>query len=98
MKQELGAPVKHLLVDLDGTLLGNRPFPLSFDFMNRALGVLRKYGGVKKAAAALFEIYREFGRPSPELTNDKRVVDLFSRRMNLSIEEARRVLREGSIA
>jgi FMN phosphatase YigB (HAD superfamily) len=97
MKQQLGAPVKHLLVDLDGTLLGNRAFPLSFDFVNRALGILKKYGGVKKAASVLIEIYREFGRPSPELTNDKRVVGLFSRRMNLSLEEARRVLREGTI-
>jgi len=95
MKPELGSPVKHLLVDLDGTLLANRAFPLSFDFMNRALGVLRKYGGVKKGASVLYEIYREFGRPSLDKANDVRVVELFSRRMNLSIEEARRVLREG---
>lgn len=94
MKLELGAPVKHLLVDLDGTLLGNRPFPLSFDFMNRALGILRNYGGIKKAMSTLFYIWREFGRPSPEMTNDKRVVEVFSKRTGLPLEEARRVLRE----
>src|SRR6185312_14566664 len=95
MKAELGTPVKHLLVDLDGTLLGNRAFPLSFDFVNRALGVLKKYGGVKKAASVLYEIWREIGKPAKsEITNDKRVVELFSRRMDLSLEEARRVLRE----
>ena len=95
MKPDLGAPVKHLLVDLDGTLLGNRAFPLGFDFVNRALGILRKYGGVKKAVSVLYEIGREIKNPSATtVTNDKRVVELFSRRMNLSLEEARRVLRE----
>jgi FMN phosphatase YigB (HAD superfamily) len=98
MKMHLGAPVKHLLVDLDGTLLGNRAFPLSFDFANRALGVMKKYGGIKKATSVLLDIYREMGTPSKQaVTNDNRVVELFSRRMNLSLEEARHVLRESVI-
>jgi FMN phosphatase YigB (HAD superfamily) len=95
MKTQLGGPVKHLLVDLDGTLLGNSRLKLSLDFMSRSVQLLKKYGGVKKATSVLLEIYKEFGRPSKIATNDLRIVELFSKRMNLSLEEGRQVLREG---
>lgn len=100
MKTSLGTPVRHLLVDLDGTLLGNRALPLSLDFVNRSIGLLKKYGGMKKAVTVLYDIWREFGRSGKDstgnaITNDKRVIELFSKRMNLSIEEGREVLRDG---
>jgi FMN phosphatase YigB (HAD superfamily) len=91
---QLGAPVKHLLVDLDGTLLGNRNVPLGFDFVGRSLGALKKYGSFKNNVGALLEIYREFGKPSKDRTNDLRVVEIFARRMNMGIEEARKIIRE----
>jgi FMN phosphatase YigB (HAD superfamily) len=94
-QQLIEQPVKHLLVDLDGTLLGNEGIPLSLDFMRRTFKELRKYGGLRRIAGALFSIQREFKRPSAELTNDHRVVEMFSKQMNLSVEEGRRVLREG---
>jgi FMN phosphatase YigB (HAD superfamily) len=87
--------VKHLLVDLDGTLLGNNPTALAFDFARRAFGNLRPHGGIPKVAQALLAIRREFRRPSKELTNDVRVVELFARHMGISPEESRKTLREG---
>src|SRR4051812_33626814 len=88
-------PVKHLLVDLDGTLLGNRAVPLSVDFVRQTLGIFRRqYGSWKKALSTALAIKKEFGRPSKEHTNDIRVIQAFSNAMNLSFEEGRRVLRE----
>jgi FMN phosphatase YigB (HAD superfamily) len=88
-------PIHHLLVDLDGTLLGNRSFRLSVDFVQRAVAVLKSYGGVRKAMKTLYEIQAIFKRPHPEFTNDQRVIELFAKRMNVSLEESRRILREG---
>jgi FMN phosphatase YigB (HAD superfamily) len=86
-------PVKTLLVDLDGTLVGNHQFPLSFDFVKRSLTALRKYGGWKKSVSTLLAIHKELSRTSKELTNDVRVVNLFAERMGLEQEKARLVLR-----
>ncbi len=95
VKIEFQHRVKHLLVDLDGTLLGNRNVPLSVDFAAQALGTLKKQvGSWRKAASTLLEIRKEFERPSAELTNDIRVVEIFSKRMGLPLDEARKVLRE----
>lgn len=92
---DLGRPVKNLLVDLDGTLLGNRNFPLSIDFIRRAFSTLKPYGGFKKSLLALFEIQKAFQKPQPGRTNDMRVVEGFARRMNLTVEEGRLALRDG---
>lgn len=88
------SPVKHLLVDLDGTLLGNRNLYLSYDFLRQALSSMRVYGGLAQGTRLLLSIGRELRRTSAELTNDMRIVEIFSKQMNISIEEARRVLRE----
>jgi FMN phosphatase YigB (HAD superfamily) len=88
------APVKHLLVDLDGTLLGNRNIYLSYDFVRQALSSLKVYGGVAMAVRSLLSVGRELKKTSEDLTNDIRIVEIFSRQMNVSIEEARRVLRD----
>lgn len=91
----LGAPIKHLLVDLDGTLLGNRNIPLSINFVREALFALRKHGSIKQVLRALLAINREFNHPSADMTNDHRVVALFAEKMNLSLEDARQLLRDG---
>ena len=95
--EQLGvASLKHLLVDLDGTLLGNQGIPLSVDFIRQSIAQLKPYGGVRKAAKVLWAIQKEFTHPSSKsLTNDNRVVELFAKQMNLSLEEARQILREG---
>lgn len=88
-------PVKHLLVDLDGTLLGNRHLSLSYDFVQQALSVLKVYGGLRLGARLLLAMGREFKQASQEFTNDHRIVEIFAEQLNLSIEETRRILREG---
>lgn len=95
---KLEKPVKHLLVDLDGTLLGNRNFPLSVSFVRQSLLALRKYGGWRKSIGALLSVNRAFKTPHRDLTNDLRVVEIFSRKLNLSPEEGRRVLKENLTA
>jgi FMN phosphatase YigB (HAD superfamily) len=95
VKIEFKHPVKHLLVDLDGTLLGNRNVSLSVDFAAQALGILKKQvGSWRKAARTLLEIRREFDRPSPNVTNDVRIVEIFSKGMNIPFDEARKLMRE----
>lgn len=91
----LETPVKQLLVDLDGTLLGNRHFPLSLAFIKRSLSALKKHGGWRRAASTLLAVNGELNRPSRELTNDLRVLELFSRKMGLPIEAGRGLIREG---
>lgn len=95
MSMNLGAPIQHLLVDLDGTLLGNRSLALSVDFARQALGKLKPYGGFRRAAKVLLDIKREFGHPTSERANDIRVVELFSKRLKIPVDEGRRILREG---
>jgi FMN phosphatase YigB (HAD superfamily) len=94
----LDKPVKHLLIDLDGTLLGNRALPLSVDFVRRSIAALKPYADWRRAARTLFLINKEFVKPSSPDTNDIRVVALFSKAMNLSLEEGRKVLKEGVLA
>ncbi len=89
-----GPPVKHLLVDLDGTLLGNRNIALSYDFLKQTLSSARMYGGLRQTSSALFAIAGEMKKTSKELTNDLRIVRVFSQRMNISMEEGTKILRE----
>jgi FMN phosphatase YigB (HAD superfamily) len=46
------------------------------------------------AVRSLLSVGRELKKTSEDLTNDIRIVEIFSRQMNISIEEARRVLRD----
>jgi FMN phosphatase YigB (HAD superfamily) len=95
VKIELKHPVKHLLVDLDGTLLGNRNLPLSVDFMAQALSAMkRQVGSWRKAANTLLAIRKEFERPHNEITNDNRIVQIFSNSVGVSLDEGRKLLRE----
>lgn len=99
----LGRPVSHLLVDLDGTLLGNRSLALGWDFMRQAMGRLIPYtNDWRRAARILIDINKEFRRVPPNIassvTNDVRVVELFAKALKISAEESRRILRENVMA
>lgn len=82
-----------MLVDLDGTLLGNTGWRLSLDFIVRATRRLRSRLGVIGALSVLSAAKRSFDRPHPEHTNDLRVLQLFSERMGISLEESRAFIR-----
>lgn len=90
----LPSPVQNLLVDLDGTILGNRNLPMSFGFVKESLGALTRYTGLKKAAGILLAAQREFKKPSKELTNDLRALGVIATGLNLTIEETRKLVRE----
>jgi FMN phosphatase YigB (HAD superfamily) len=90
----LEQPVKQLLIDLDGTLLGNKPLPLTIDFMRQSIAALARFGGTRKAIGTLLAIQKEFKRPSKLLANDIRVVELCAQHLKVPADEARKFLRE----
>ncbi len=87
------SPTKHLLVDLDGTLLGNNALPLSVEFVKESMLSLNRFGGWRKSASVLLAIQKEFSTKGLR-KNDIRIVELFAKKMELSLEESRSVLRE----
>ena len=87
--------IESLLVDLDGTLLGNTGLRLSLDFVARAVSTLRPRLRVRGSLQTLVEIKKAFDRPDGEKTNDLRVVGLLAEKLDVTIEEARQILRSG---
>src|SRR5262249_45819709 len=87
-------PIKHLLVDLDGTLLGNKAFPLQLDFIRKALDGLRSYGGLKRRVTALLGVSAALKTKSRKTTNDVRAIQVFSHLLGIDPEEGRTVLKE----
>lgn len=88
---------KHLLVDLDGTLLGSRNFRLQIDFISQALKEFRQYADLKQSLKALFAMRRGLAKSplvlDPFLTNDKRAAMIFSKEMGVSLEKAEEILK-----
>jgi FMN phosphatase YigB (HAD superfamily) len=87
---------QHLLVDLDGTLLGARDLPLRLDVIFRSLRAFRRHGGWLRAAKALAAIRSELAKAPPEvvddLTNDQRVAGAFAKALELPFVEAEKLL------
>lgn len=87
-------PIKHLLVDLDGTLLGNHELPLSLDFIKQSLNLLKPYGGWRRAARILIKLNSELKTPRSQLKNSDRAIEAFSKWLKKPEEEARIILRD----
>jgi FMN phosphatase YigB (HAD superfamily) len=84
-----------LLVDLDGTLVGNRRLGMTVDFMRHSYTELRKHAAPWPALSTLLSINKEYKRPPNGLKNDDRIVELASRRLGISAIEARKILKDG---
>src|SRR5689334_13880025 len=84
--------VSHLLVDLDGTLLGARDLPLRIEFTAKALAEMAKYGSWMKAIQSLRAIATELSTPSKDVSNAVRANRVFSRQMGLTLEKSREVM------
>lgn len=56
---------RHLLVDLDGTLLKHRDLPLRLSFIAKALAEFRHHGSWLRAMRALHEVRSAIERPAP---------------------------------
>ena len=99
------APIRQILVDLDGTLLGSRALPLGVEFVGRAVHRLRPLGGIKQALRGLWAIQKEISAApvrgdtnpprDPKRTNDVRILERFGLAMGLSPEQSRDALRGG---
>jgi len=91
---KLETPVKHLLIDLDGTLLGSNEFPLAIHFTAQALRRLSAHGGLRKGVQALRAMMRELETPSLERTNEERATSAFSRELGIAKERADTLIRD----
>lgn len=91
---KLERPVRHLLVDLDGTLLNNRNVALSFDFVKYAFATLRGRLGFTATARALLAVQDQFKKNSKDLTNDIRALQVLAHSIGTPIEETRQFVRE----
>lgn len=87
-------PVEQLLIDLDGTLLGNRALSLRIDFLSRVYSELKKKMGLREATRLLFAMKRQLAAPSLEKTNYMRLISEFSTRLNVSFEQSQLMLRD----
>jgi FMN phosphatase YigB (HAD superfamily) len=81
--------VKHLLVDLDGTLLANRAMPLTFSFFGESINLFKKFGRIN-ALRALRAVYEEFDKADPKLKNSVRFIRVFAKRLKITEDEARK--------
>ncbi len=90
--------IKHLLVDLDGTLVGNRGTPMAIKFMQLSYSELRKRAPTLnriRALKALLGINKQFKSALGGEPNDVRLVQYFSNATGLSTEHSRSVLKSG---
>ena len=94
MKVVLNPPVEALLVDLDGTLLTNRMFPLQIDFVVKMVSALSHQTGVRKAASILLAVKRQLETPSNNETNDLRALHVLSQQLNMTLEQSRTLGKE----
>ena len=85
-------PIRHLLLDLDGTLIHSGNFLLNFEFIARILPMLKHFRGWKVALRTLKEMQDVVKTPSKEKTNQERVVEIFQTNFQISREEAEKHL------
>jgi FMN phosphatase YigB (HAD superfamily) len=98
---ELQSPVRHLLVDLDGTLLGARELPLRLDFVTKSVASIRRLrrgaGSWMASVRALWAVQTEMERrPIAEgsETNDRRAAAVFARTLGIPLSQGEEILRE----
>ena len=83
--------VRTLLVDLDGTLLESRQFPLRMEFVVRSLIRFKKHGGWTRSFRFLKKLRAEFESPleaERSFTNAERAARAFGREMGMLQEVA----------
>jgi FMN phosphatase YigB (HAD superfamily) len=84
--------VSHLLVDLDGTLVGAKDLSLAFEFLKRTLPVIKKQGTWLDTLRAVRSMRDVLDQPNPDNTNHKRSTQAFARVMGLPFEKADQLL------
>lgn len=92
------ARTRHLLIDLDGTLLSARDLPLTIDFITQVIRAFRPKFPWYRTIRALRALNDDLRRPAPEdlrdLTNDRRAAHILATQVGVPVEAAERILRE----
>lgn len=86
--------ITHLLIDLDGTLLGVRDIPLRIHFTHQIFVSLQKYGSFTRTYRAIRAMFKELGIPSLHLNNDQRAIQAFAEQMKLPVHQASELIHE----
>lgn len=90
------AAVRHLLIDLDGTLLSHRDLPLAIDFITRVIRAFRPQVSWLHTLRALRALNQELHRPTPhglqDLTNDRRAAEILARNLGVTPRDAEQIL------
>jgi FMN phosphatase YigB (HAD superfamily) len=85
--------VRHLLLDLDGTLLASSRRGLRLDFIRESMRYLKRHGiGAWKAIRAIHSMRKAIEKPGKDLTNEQRAARAFSQALGLPEDEARALM------
>lgn len=92
----------HLLLDLDGTLLGSTRLRLKLDFIWRAIQIFKPFApertARRSAARVVIEIQKGLALPPTEaevgMTNAERAAMIFAHKFNLNSQDAGTILRK----
>ncbi|MBS1958192.1 MAG: HAD family hydrolase [Bdellovibrionales bacterium] len=95
----LGMPVikpnqrfKHLLMDLDGTLIHSGNFLVHLEFIGRILPLMKQHRGWRAAWSSLKQGQDALKLKSKEKTNHERLIDIFEKNLSLPREKAEKHL------
>jgi FMN phosphatase YigB (HAD superfamily) len=80
--------ITHLLMDLDGTLVGANDFSVTLEFLKRALPEMRKQGTWLHTLRAVRAMREELLFPSKTVNNNVRATQAFANSMGISFEKA----------
>ena len=90
---ELKKRIKHILCDLDGTLIYSGDFRVYLDFISKTLPNLKRHQGWRAAIRALKESQSILKIPSTLETNLERMIAVFQKHLKLEREQAIEELR-----
>ena len=85
---------KHLLFDLDGTLIDSGGLMVHFEFIGRTLPLMKKHQGWRVAYQALTRGASSLKRPSKTQTNHERLTENIARHFKVSYSEAEGIMKE----
>ncbi|MEO5969973.1 MAG: HAD family hydrolase [Bdellovibrionia bacterium] len=80
--------ITHLLMDLDGTLVGAKDFPVTIDFLKRTLPEMKRHGTWLDTLRAVRAMHEELQTPSKMFTNNVRATRAFADSMGITFEKA----------
>jgi len=85
---------KHLLCDLDGTLIDSGGLMVHFEFIGRTLPLMKKHQGWRAAYQALKKGASALKRPSKTKTNHERLIENFANHFKIPYDSAERIVKE----